>query len=283
MRRAILSILAMTLATPLAQAGEGSVSVARIDALGGGLHALWREANRDVEPMQWDFLSRRPLIDSRDAVFAPSAGLRNGGLGVAPLMSLSRSDAVLGSGAGFGAHISTAQAALRGGIDQAQPNWWSSAATYQQGGWRAFASLERGQDWLATGATDEGLRLGAAYRYAGIQLSAGWERMSRDAEVGDVAQQAWWIGFAQRVGEGALKFNYARSLDASGAVAGVNGARQVALGYERGLSPQTAIYAFYTRLTNDPNGLFQLGGGEVDSGLMGLGRGGISLGIRHNF
>lgn len=284
MRRTILSVLSMTLAMPLAQAAdEAAAGVSRIDALGGGLHALWREASRDAVPAEWDFLSRRSLIDDGDVVFAPAAGLRNGGLGVAPAMSLSRSNVALGAGAGFGAHVSTAQAALRGGLDQAQPNWWSSAASYQRGAWRAFASLERGQDWLVPGARDQGLRFGAAYRYADVQLSAGWERMSRDAELGDAAQQAWWIGLAQRVGDGAVKLNYARALDATGGVTGPGSAHQFALGYERGLSPQTAIYAFYTRLSNDPNALFQLGGGEVDNGLMGLGRGGISLGIRHNF
>jgi single-stranded DNA-binding protein len=217
---------------------------------------------------------------------APAAGFRRHGrrhsVLAVPALPLVRDSVAVVAGTGFRARVSTARSSV-GLYEQAPPSRWASAAAYESDSWRAFASVERAERWSAPSSTDQGLRIGAAYRRAGTQLSAGWETVSHDAGSGDAEQRAWWIGLAQRVGDGAFKLNFSRALDASVGATSLNGTRQIALGYEHGLSPQTAIYAFYTRLSNDPNGVFRLGGGEVDNGPLGFGRSGISLGIRHSF
>lgn len=282
MKRSLLSLLLMTLALPAARAaGDVPGGGLQRDELGRGLDALWRESGQPVQPEGWDIVDRRPLVED-DTWFGGSAVSRSGGFGIVPTSPRMRDRVSVVAGTGFRASVTTTRAG--GGLfDQSPPNRWASSAAYETGSWRAFAAVERAEGRFTPSSTDQGLRVGAAYRRAGTQLSAGWETASHDAGSSDAAQKAWWIGLAQRVGDGALKINFARTLDASVGAASINGARQIALGYEHGLSAQTAIYAFYTRLSNDPNGLFQLGGGEIDSGPMGFGRSGISLGIRHSF
>ncbi|HMV52466.1 MAG TPA: porin [Rhodocyclaceae bacterium] len=283
MKRLCLLLLLMMLALPgVRAAGEAPDGDVPRDALGRGLDALWRESGQAAPPAGWDVVERRPIIEG-DEFIGSTAALRGGELGAAvPALPPVRDSMSLVAGTGFRARVSTARASA-GLYEQAPPSRWASAAAYESDSWRAFASVERAEGWSAPSATDQGLRVGAAYRRAGTQLSAGWETASHDALSGDAEQKAWWIGLAQRVGDGAFKLNFARALDASVGAMSLNGARQIALGYEHGLSAQTAIYAFYTRLSNDPNGVFRLGGGEVDGGPLGLGRSGISLGIRHSF
>lgn len=279
-----LFLLSMAIGLQANAADNATALSARGDALGSGLAALWRES-QSVSPAAAKGLAtfRLPLVAQSNLVFLPAGPMRNGGLGVAPAVLLAGHATELGAGLDFAGRFSTARAG-QPGLAETQPNWWSSSATFERGAWRAFAAHERAQDWLAPGASEEGWRLGAAYRFGNAQLSAGWERLRHEVEVGDARQQAWWIGFAQRVGDGALRLNFARATDVSGNLAATaGGARQLSLGYEHGLSPQTAIYAFYTRLSNDPNGLFRLGGGEVDNALSAISRNGLSLGVRHAF
>jgi predicted porin len=279
-----LFFLSVAIGLPVHAADNATALSARGDALGSGLAALWRESQPE-SPAAANALaaSRLSLVAQSNLLFLPAGSMRNGGLGVATAVRLARQATELGAGPGFAGQFSTARAAPTE-LAETQPNWWSSSATFERGAWRAFAAHERAQDWLAPGASDEGWRLGAAYRFGNAQLSAGWERLRHEVEAGDARQQAWWIGFAQRVGDGALRLNFARATDVSGNLAAApGGARQLSLGYEHGLSPQTAIYAFYTRLSNDPNGLFRLGGGEVDNALSAISRNGLSLGVRHAF
>jgi hypothetical protein len=278
MKRTCIVLLCMTLALPGVQAaGEAPDG----DALGRGLDALWRESGQAAPPAGWDVVERRAIIEGDETV-GGAAAWRGGEFGAVPALPLVRDSVAVVAGTGFRARVSTARSSV-GLYEQAPPSRWASAAAYESDSWRAFASVERAERWSAPSSTDQGLRIGAAYRRAGTQLSAGWETVSHDAGSGDAEQRAWWIGLAQRVGDGAFKLNFSRALDASVGATSLNGTRQIALGYEHGLSPQTAIYAFYTRLSNDPNGVFRLGGGEVDNGPLGFGRSGISLGIRHSF
>jgi hypothetical protein len=282
-KRAIFVVLAVV-GLPVQAADSAAVLSARGDALGSGLAALWRETHSDSPAAVGGFADvRQSLIAQSRWLFLPAGSMRSGGLGMARSSELAHSESSLGTGPGFGGRFSAAHAATMG-LDESLPNWWSTAATFERGAWRAFAALERAQDWSGSGATDEGWRLGAAYRFGGAQVTAGWERLHHDVDTGDARQQAWWIGLAQRVGDGALRLNFARATDVSGNLAtGLGGGRQLSFGYELGLSGQTAVYAFYTRLSNDPNGLFRLGGGEVESGMSASGRSGISLGVRHSF
>ena len=279
-----LFFLSAAIGLPVQAADNATALSARGDALGSGLAALWRESQPE-SPAAANGLaaSRLPLVAQSSLLFLPAGSMRNGGLGMAPSARLPRHAPELGTGPGFAGRFSAARAAPTG-LAETQPNWWSSSATFERGAWRAFATHERAQDGYGPGASDEGWRLGAAYRFGGAQISAGWERLRHDVDAGDVRQQAWWIGLAQRVGDGALRLNFARAADISGSLAsGPGGTRQLSFGYEHGLSAQTAVYAFYTRLSNDPNGLFRLGGGEVETGVAAAGGNGISLGVRNSF
>lgn len=284
MTRMALFFSAAVIGLPVQAADLSGALPARVDALGSGLAALWREAHPDSPaPANGIAAAGVPLAGRSSLLLGPAGPLRSSGLGMAPLYRVSYREAALGKAPGFAAQFGVARAATAQPAE-IQPNWWSTAATFERGAWRAFATHERAQDGYGLGASDQGWRLGAAYRFGGAQISAGWERLRHDVDAGDARQQAWWIGLAQRVGDGALRINLARSSDASGSLAfQPGGARQLALGYEHGLSAQTAVYAFYTRLSNDPNGLFRLGGGEVDHGMSVAGGNGISLGVRHSF
>lgn len=280
----VLFFLSLMIGLPAQAADNAALLSARGDALGSGLAALWREFRPDSPAVANGFSAGRlPLAARSNLLILSTGSLPDVGLGMAPSLRVARSEASLSTGLGFAGRFSAARAATSG-PDPNLPNWWSAAATFERGAWRAFAAHERARDWYGPGASDEGWRLGAAYRFGGAQISAGWERLHHDVDARDARQQAWWIGLAQRVGDGALRLNFARAADVSGnLVTGLGGTRQLSLGYEHGLSAQTAIYAFYTRLSNDPNGLFRLGGGEVETGVAAAGGNGISLGVRHSF
>lgn len=280
MKRTILFVVAAVSGLPVLAADRAPAAAVRDDALGSGLAALWREIGPNTSAAQEGVpLVRISLVPRNRALLLPFWASPSVGPGMASVDRLARSEASLTGWPGFVGKFDFVR-----GADPNQPHWSTAGATFDYGTWRAFASHERLQDGLQPGASDEGWRLGAAYRFGGSQISAGWERLRHDADAGDARQQAWWIGFAQRVGDGALRLNFARAADISGGFSpGLGGARQLSLGYEHGLSPQTAVYAFYTRLSNDPNGLFRLGGGEVETALSAKSRTGLSLGVRHAF
>lgn len=284
MTKRTLFALSIVVSLPVYAADYATGFPARGDSLGSGLAALWRDSHPDFPAADnWLTALRRPLVADEQHPFGRSGAIRNTGAGAVSAVRYAQSGISVVMGRGVAGRLDGVHAtALR--LDGGPRDWWLTSATLEGGAWRAFAAHERAQDGNGPGGADEGWRLGAAYRYGGAQLSAGWEHLRHDADLGDVRQQAWWIGLAQRVGDGALRLNFARSADMSGGlVAGPGGVRQLSLGYERGLSPQTAIYAFYTRLSNDPNGLFKLGGGEVDNGVSAMGRNGISLGVKYRF
>lgn len=283
-RTTLFFVVSAVLGSPALAADRAPAAAAHDDALGSGLAALWRESNPDALAAHSESLSSgMTLAGQSTSLLLPPWALPPGGLAMAPFYRLAQSKVSLPAGPGLTGQLDVFRAATTArGTNQ--PLWSSAGAAFDSGTWRAFASHERAQDWSGPGAGDEGWRLGAAYRLRGAQISAGWERLRHDVDAVDARQQAWWIGVSQRVGDGALRLNFARAADISGGrTSGLGGARQLALGYEHGLSPQTAIYAFYTRLSNDPNGLFRLGGGEVENALSATSRTGLSLGVRHSF
>lgn len=281
MKRTMLFVGSMTIGLACLAADRAP---ARDDALGSGLAALWRDSRPEASAAQETFVAGGlALLTPGRSLVRSAAALPNDALGAAPAYGSALGEVPLRGGLGLSGQLGMARVAVAGG-DPNRPSWASTGATFGIGAWRAFVSHERAQDWFGPGATDEGWRLGAAYRFRSAQISAGWERLQHDMDLGDARQQGWWIGLAQRIGDGALRLNYARAGDVAGSRApGLGGARQLSLGYEYGLSPQTAIYAFYTRLSNDPNGLFRLGGGEVENALPATSRTGLSLGVRHSF
>lgn len=248
-------------------------SVARDNALGSGLRAMWLESQSPPEiPMPW-------LRDAADAAPPSAAELRRSALPRGANLTQGGEAANVSLG-----NWRVARYGLTGADGQTAA--WRGGLGFESRDWRlagSYARVRLGE----TAPRDETLRMALAYRVSDAQISAGWSHARIDNEAQAAAQSAWRLGYAQRVGEGQVRADLAWAGDVSGpnganALARAGSARSLTVGYEFGLSEQAALFAFYTRLSNDPaarQGVLL----DADTAALGAARSGVGLSLRYAF
>lgn len=187
------------------------------------------------------------------------------------------------SGFGFGL---TYGARDESAVEPADENLWSAAVTYANGPLFASLAYEKLNDFAdVSGADQKGMKLGLGYTFGNTTLGGAYERLSQSG-TGSVDRNAWYVSAKHAMGNIALKAAYGNAGE-SDVVAGDDGAKFYAIGADYSLSKRTTAYALYTKLSNDNNANYHLGGsastGGITSAAAGTDPSAISLGVKHSF
>lgn len=184
------------------------------------------------------------------------------------------------------AYVAGAEAAVTSGNKKG--NAWSAMANYTNGPWYGALAYERHN--LGTNATgtlanpftgaardlsdksEKAWKLGVGYSANNFKVGFAYEKTSDDFGIPGLAafnpknsndvfgHNAYYLSGAYMFGNNAVKLAYTRA----GSRAGQDdsGAKQWALGLDHNFSKRTKIFALYTKMNNDKNGLYSLSGGS---------------------
>jgi predicted porin len=175
----------------------------------------------------------------------------------------------------------------------AKPSLTSLAAIYEQGPWYLVATRERHHEYQGKGLNDSGSKLAAAYKFGDTRVALIGERLKYEAPAGTLQRNAWYLSATHQIGPHGLRLGLARAGDGSGSAPATQkigfirkgpdtGATHYTLGYDYTFSKRTSVFAYYTHLHNEKNGVydFAINGVTVSPGATAKG---TVLGIRHNF
>ena len=140
-------------------------------------------------------------------------------------------------------------------------------------------------------------RTGVGYSFAGFKVGLAFERIKLTGQSAGVSQEAqrsaWYLPVSYQMGNNTIKAAYTqagKSNSKSGGVdtSGNNGAKQFSVGFDHAMSKRTNVYALYTKVRNDSDGTYSLGGGAtgiaaVNPASIGSDPQGISIGMVHKF
>lgn len=199
---------------------------------------------------------------------------------------------------------------------QLDPSVWSLQARYEMGPLFASYSHERRKDVFGlnslttivpgtgvTGAlfappagassTDTGNKLGLGYSFGNTEALFVWENLKYKTNAGAVAaydRNAWVASVSHRFGPHRSIASYGKAQPGSCALAAGGacstaglGAKQWAFGYEYTLDSTTNLYAFWSRITNEPAAAYNFGVSGAPAAGVGADPQALALGIRYKF
>ena len=208
------------------------------------------------------------------------------------------------------------------------PHYYSAGATYANGPIFAALAYEDNMSATAAGSTSvvgivagvpavittptaagdfayKNWRAGVGYSIVGIKFGLAYERIQGKGTGQSIAppgvstmqgvrRSAWYLPVSYQMGSNTLKFAYTRaskSNQKSSAgidLSGNDGAKQFSVGFDHAMSKRTNVYALYSQVRNDANGVYSLGGGgtgiaSVAAASYGEDPKGFSIGMVHKF
>lgn len=175
----------------------------------------------------------------------------------------------------------------------AKPSLTSAAVVYEQGAWYATAAWERHHEYQGAGLSDHAAKLGAGYRFGDTRVALVAEQLHYETGAGTLRRNDTYVSVTHQVGRGVFKLGVGRAGDGSGSApagttigyvrkGGDTGATHITAGYDYNLSKRSTVYAYYSHLNNERNGVVDFAinslGAQPGATLKGL-----VLGLRHNF
>jgi predicted porin len=179
------------------------------------------------------------------------------------------------------------------------PHLYSVGGTYANG--PIFATLAYEDNQIVTNSTTDlkykNWRTGVGYSFAGFKVGLAFERIKADGQATGASQElrrnAWYLPVSYQMGNNTIKAAYAQAGKSNQKLAGADvsgndGAKQWSLGFDHAMSKRTNVYALYTKVRNDTNGTYSLGGGgtgiaAVSPASIGEDPQGFSVGMIHKF
>jgi len=165
-----------------------------------------------------------------------------------------------------GAQLNTSAGAGNQGLDG---RIYSILAKYASGPLVGYVGYEKHDDNQALmsggqdGATEHMVTFGVSYVFGPVKLGVVYTDVDGDVDVPtglDVSRTSWQIAGDWKVTPaGSVRFAYTQADDYEGsAAAGTSdtGAKQYSLGYYHSLSKRTIVGAYYTKVDNDSNGVY---------------------------
>lgn len=173
----------------------------------------------------------------------------------------------------------------------ARPSLTSVAAIYEQGPWYVTLAHELHKEYQGKNLNDTGTKLAVAYKFGDTRVAAIAERLKYETSTGTLESKGYYISVTHQIGPHGLRFGVARASDATGASTQTigylksgpdTGATHYTLGYDYTLSERSSLFAYYTHLNNDKNGMhdFAINSMTVSPGATVKG---AVLGMRHSF
>lgn len=172
------------------------------------------------------------------------------------------------------------------------PALYSAAVVYDKGPLNATVAYEIHQHYQAAGRNDDALKVGVAYQlFKGTRISALYEHLHYRTDTGDLQRNGYYASLVQQLGPGSVRVGFALAANGTGSSndtvgffrsGAETGATQFTVGYDYPLSKRTALFAFYSRINNKRNGIYDFAINEL-----GVSAGAdpqtFALGMRHNF
>lgn len=195
------------------------------------------------------------------------------------------------------AYVAGADAAV---ANQKKGRAWSMAGLYGAGPFYGSLAYEvhdlgtAGTGTLGTpiaalaGLKEKAVKLGLGYADGPVTVNFAYEKLSDNfagAGANLLGHSSYYIGTKYAFGNDAVKLAATKAGSNSGVA---TGASQVSLGYDHSLSKRTTVYALYSNLKNDTNGLYGLstngtGAPAVAVATTGTKESVISFGLKHTF
>jgi predicted porin len=175
----------------------------------------------------------------------------------------------------------------------AKPSLSSSALVYEQGPWYATAAYERHHEYQGPGLNDSAVKLAAAYRLGDTRVALIGERLRYATAGGTLERNDAYISITHQIGRHGFKLGLGHAGDGTGSAAdgttigfvrkgADTGATHYTAGYDYSFSQRSAVFAYYSHLSNQRNGVVDFAinslGAEPGATLKG-----VVLGLRHNF
>lgn len=173
----------------------------------------------------------------------------------------------------------------------AKPSLTSAAVIYEQGPVYAAVTHERHHEYQGPRRNDNGTKIAAAYRFGDTRVAAVAEKLTYETATGSLERKSYYLSATHQIGQHGLRFGVARAGDGEGGSTQKigfikkgpdTGATHYTAGYDYNLSRRTSVFAYYTHLKNEKNGVYDF---AING--MGVGAGstlkGTALGMRHSF
>ncbi|WP_137926598.1 porin [Cupriavidus sp. 2SB] len=172
------------------------------------------------------------------------------------------------------------------------PALYSAAVVYDKGPLNATVAYEMHQHYQAAGRNDDAIKVGVAYQlFKGTRISALYEHLHYRTDTGDLQRNGYYASLVQQIGVGSLRLGFALAANGTGSSTDTvgffrsgsqTGATQFTVGYDYPLSKRTALFAFYSRINNKRNAVYDFAINEL-----GVSAGAdpqtFALGMRHSF
>jgi predicted porin len=173
----------------------------------------------------------------------------------------------------------------------AKPSLTSAAMIYQRGALYATAAQERHHAYQGPGRDDRGTKIAVAYRFGQTRVAVAAEKLTYETASGPLERKSYYLSATHQIGAHGIRFGIAKAGNGEGSATqkigfikkgADTGATHYTLGYDYAFSKHTSVFAYYTQLHNEKNGVY-------DFAINGLGVGagatlkGSALGIRQAF
>lgn len=172
------------------------------------------------------------------------------------------------------------------------PALYSAAVVYARGPLNATVAYELHQHYQAAGRNDDAIKLGIAYEpWHGTRIAALYERLRYRTAAGDLQRNGYYASLVQQLGPGSLRLAFGLAANGTGNATETvgfvrggpqTGATQLTVGYDYPLSKRTALFAYYSRIGNKPNAVYDFAINDVGANA-GADLQVLALGMRHYF
>ncbi|MBY4729586.1 porin [Cupriavidus pauculus] len=172
------------------------------------------------------------------------------------------------------------------------PALYSAALVYDQGPLSATLAYEIHQHYQAAGRNDDALKVALAYQLLpGTRIAAVYEHLHYRTDTGDLQRNGYYASLVQKLGPGSVRVGFAFAPNGTGSSTDTigffrsgpeTGAMQFTVGYDYPLSKRTALFAYYSRINNKKNAIYDFAINELGV-KAGADPQTFALGMRHFF
>ncbi|GAA0841704.1 porin [Cupriavidus pauculus] len=172
------------------------------------------------------------------------------------------------------------------------PALYSAALVYDQGPLSATFAYEIHQHYQAAGRNDDALKVALAYQLLpGTRIAAVYEHLHYRTDTGDLQRNGYYASLVQKLGPGSVRVGFAFAPNGTGSSTDTigffrsgpeTGAMQFTVGYDYPLSKRTALFAYYSRINNKKNAIYDFAINELGV-KAGADPQTFALGMRHFF